>query len=251
MNNKSRDDIAALGSSIAEGEGAHLVRLAKELGDANRDRIDELSTTIYDGNRRESRLAAEELGSIDDIQAVKVLRSLLEGLDPSMWELAIFGLRQSKEREGWLCLESVALAQIPLLADENKELITTAASRLLMMGRTKTMDRLFRASDGHSRSIPQVAAVRFVEYALSSLESVPARVLSLRLGTGGGQSLTPQQVAKELKMSIQDVRNLEAEAWQVIQAPRSFEAINGSNDTLAGQGGPEQTAIPTPNSHGR
>ena len=122
--------------------------------------------------------AAAELGQIGGREAVSALRELLEGTDPVGWEVAVHGLRHSRERDGWLCLESVALECVSMLASDHPAVRRPAAMRLLMMGRTKTMDRLFRAVDGHSRAIPRKAAVRFVRAALLSLPSEHARVVA-------------------------------------------------------------------------
>ena len=228
MPERARDDIAALGYSVAEGEGAHLLRVAKELGHAHRALIDELSARLTGDDPADRLNAAEEMGQIEDAEAIAVLRRVLEGQDPMLWEAAIRGLRQSRERDGWLCLESVALAQVPDLAESDGDRARVAACRLLMMGRTKTMDRLFRAADGHSRSISRDAAVRFLEHALKSLPELAGRVLSLRLGVAGGQALTPAQVAEELGLPTERVRQIESQAWQTVQAPRRVASLNGA-----------------------
>ncbi len=97
-----------------------------------------------------------------------------------------------------------------------------------MMGRTKTMDRLFRAADGHSRSISATAAIAFVDAALASLDKREREVMVLRLGVSDGRAATPDQVAEALGMDEDLVRTLESDAWIRIQSPRSYESIIGT-----------------------
>lgn len=97
-----------------------------------------------------------------------------------------------------------------------------------MMGRTKTMDRLFRAADGHSRSISAKAAIAFVDAALASLHQQEREVMVLRLGVLNGRPATPDEVAEVLGMEEDLVRALESDAWIRIQTPRSYESIIGS-----------------------
>ena len=154
-------------------------------------------------------------------------RDMVESDDPDRWALGVNGLRQSRERPGWLCLESVARAQIPALGADDSRAKWAASTRLLMMGRTKTMDRLFRAADGHSRSIPASAAIAFVHAALASLDDREREVMELRLGVVGGSAATPEQVAETLGSDEDLVRSLESDAWVRIQSPRSYDSVIG------------------------
>ena len=224
------DDIAALGAAVSEGEGAHLIRVARELGSDTEALVKRLEQQLDDQDPQVRLSAALDLGDLNDRNAIIVLRGLLEGQDPSRWALGVNGLRQSRERPGWLCLESVARAQIPALGTDDERANWAASTRLLMMGRTKTMDRLFRAADGHSRSIPASAAIAFVQAALASLRGQQREVMELRLGINGGSAATPAQVAKTLGFDENLVRTLEAEAWVRIQSPRSYDAVLGERN---------------------
>lgn len=224
-----------LGPVPDEDESVHLHRVASELAAGNAPLARLLSDRLMseDGPARLS--AAAELGRMGGRDAIGALRSLLEGSDPVLWELAVHGLRQSKEREGWLCLESVAQESVPALASEDPAHARAAALRLLMMGRTKTMDRLFRAADGHSRSIPQQAARAFIEAALASLPPDQARVMSLRLGAEDGHSRTPAEAAAATGLSVEKVRDLEGLAWATVQSPRPWSALK-IPPPIAGEG---------------
>jgi hypothetical protein len=166
---------------------------------------------------------------LNDRNAIGVLRGLLESDNPDSWALGVSGLRQSRERPGWLCLESVARNQIPALGRGDARAKSTASTRLLMMGRTKTMDRLFRAADGHSRSISAEAAIAFVDAALASLGKQEREVMVLRLGVLNGRPATPDEVADALGMDEDLVRTLESDAWIRIQSPRPYESIIGTD----------------------
>jgi len=223
-----------LGPAADEEEGDHLRRVAAELGAADVPLVRRLEDVLRTGDTAARREAAAELGRRGSRDAIATLRALLEGPDPQGWEVAVHGLRQSREREGWLCLESVALECIPQLASPDGSVHRPAALRLLMMGRTKTMDRLFRAVDAHSRAIPAQAARRFVEAALASLPPVHAQVMSLRLGvregrghsTGSVLARTPPEVAAATGLSEERVRQLEAEAWAIVQSPRLWSDVS-------------------------
>lgn len=221
------DDIAALGAAVSEGEGAHLIRVARELGSDTEARVQRLEQQLEDPDPAVRSTAAIDLGDLNDRNAIAVLRGLLESEDPDRWALGVNGLRQSRERPGWLCLESVARAQIPALGTEDPRANWAASTRLLMMGRTKTMDRLFRAADGHSRNIPASAAIAFVHAALASLDEREREVMELRLGVDGGSAATPEQVAGTLGSDEDLVRTLEADAWVRIQSPRTYDAVMG------------------------
>lgn len=225
--NAPGDDIAALGAAVSEGEGAHLIRVARELGSDTAARVHRLERQLEDPDPDARARAALDLGELNDRNAIAVLRRLLESDDPDQWALGVSGLRQSRERPGWLCLESIARAQIPALAGNEPGAYRAASTRLLMMGRTKTMDRLFRAADGHSRSIPVEAATAFVRAALASLDERERDVMELRLGAGNGQAATPDEVAEALGADEDLVRALESDAWVRIQSPRSYSAIAG------------------------
>jgi hypothetical protein len=222
-----------LGPALAEDEGDHLRRVADELGAVNLGRARDLKKLLRSRDAAARWSAAAELGQIGGREAVSALRELLEGTDPVGWEVAVHGLRHSRERDGWLCLESVALECVSMLASDHPAVHRPAAMRLLMMGRTKTMDRLFRAVDGHSRAIPRKAAVRFVRAALLSLPSEHARIVALRLGVSDGageagatgRALTPAEAGVVAGMSAERVRELEAEAWAIVQSPRPWSAV--------------------------
>ena len=221
------DDIAALGAAVSEGEGAHLIRVARELGSDTEARVKRLAQLIEDPDPAVRVTAVLDLGELNDRNAIAVLRGLLESDDPDRWALGVKGLRQSRERPGWLCLESVARAQIPRLGSDDSRANWAASTRLLMMGRTKTMDRLFRAADGHSRSIPASAAIAFVHAALASLDDREREVMELRLGVESGSAATPEQVANALGSDEDLVRSLESDAWVRIQSPRSYDGVMG------------------------
>ena len=222
------DDIAALGAALSEGEGAHLIRVARELGSDTAARVQRLEVELQDPDTSIRSQAAISLGDLNDRNAIGVLRGLLESDNPDSWALGVNGLRQSRERPGWLCLESVARNQIPALERGDTRAKSNASTRLLMMGRTKTMDRLFRAADGHSRSISATAAIAFVDAALASLDKREREVMALRLGASDGRAATPDQVAEALGMNEDLVRTLESDAWIRIQSPRSYESIIGT-----------------------
>jgi hypothetical protein len=222
-----------LGPEHGEDEGDHLRRVAAELSASGLRDIGPLKRRLFSADSEDSRRAALELAAAGGRDAVLLLRQLLEGDDPASWESAIHALRQTREREGWLCLESVALGTVDELESVDRRVSGRAAIRLLMMGRTKTMDRLFRAADGHSRSIPVAAAARFVEVAIASLPEGQGRVLSLRLGAGG-KSLTVPEVAAATGLVPEQVRELEAQAWATVQSPREWSAVNsGAARTLS------------------
>jgi hypothetical protein len=91
----------------------------------------------------------------------------------------------------------------------------------MAMGRTKMMDRLFRAADGHSRSISGDVARQFSIDAVATLPPQHKSVMELRLGLGSdsGASATPSATARTLGMKLGEVRSLELEGWQSIHSP--------------------------------
>lgn len=222
-----------VGPAVAEDEGDHLRRVAEELGAVNLRQVRALKKQLRSPDAAARRSAAAELGLTGGREAVSALRELLEGSDPAGWEVAVHGLRHSRERDGWLCLESVALECVSMLAADDPAVHRPAALRLLMMGRTKTMDRLFRAVDGHSRAISHEAARRFVRAALASLPPEHARVVALRLGVPEGaaeapatrRALTPAEAGAVAGKPVERVRELESEAWAIVQSPRPWSAV--------------------------
>lgn len=216
---------SGLGKTDEEDEAAHLRRVAQELGGANSRSLVTLEEQLHSADMAARRRAAAALGTLGDRAAIALLRGLLEGDRPEDWELAVFGLRQNRDRSGWLCLESVALDFLHTLAGHEG---STHAFRLLVMGRTKTMDRLFRAIDGHSRSIPVSAARAFTQVAVASVPAEMSRVMALRLGItddGTARPLTPEQVSEYTGVTLEQVRKLEAQAWETVQRPRTYREI--------------------------
>ncbi len=200
--------------------------MANELGGANSRSLAVLRTELIRGDSKNRRAAAASLGILGDRNAIALLRRLLEGDDPDNWELAVHGLRQSRDRAGWLCLESVALDLLPDL--ETDDLALRHAFRLLVMGRTKTMDRLFRAIDGHSRAISMRSALSFSTVAISSVPGDQSTVMAMRLGIENGVAVSPsapEQVSRLTGLSIETVRRVEAEAWEAVQRPRRYQEI--------------------------
>jgi hypothetical protein len=214
-----------LGRTASEDEGGHLRRVAEELGGANSDAVIHLRRQLDARDESARMAAAARLGTMGDRYAIAELRALLESNEPRRWELAVHGLRQNRDRAGWLCLESVALDHLDTLASSENGRPPLHALRLLVMGRTKTMDRLFRAADGHSRSIPKSAAVNFTRAAVRSVPRDMSRVMAMRLGVPGGVPATPEAVSAATGLSIEDVRALEARAWETVQRPRAYAEI--------------------------
>ena len=215
-----------LGKADAEDEAGHLRRVAEELGGASLGAVSRLVDRLNAREQAERRSAAASLGAISDRHAISVLRVLLESDVPENWELAVHGLRQSRTRDGWLCLESVALDHVPTLESDGSE--NPHAFRLLVMGRTKTMDRLFRAIDGHSRSISSIAAINFTKVAVQSVPAEMAVVMAMRLGLVGGVAATPEEIATATKQPVEDVRRLEARAWETVQRSRTYSEIRNN-----------------------
>jgi hypothetical protein len=166
--------------------------------------------------------AAHELGKIGSLKAVQMLRDLLVSSHEVSWQLAIHGLRVGGSREGWLCLEGVAQEDALQLASDNRRISDMSFRRLMSMGRTKMMDRLFRAADGHSRSIPGVVAKKFSVDAVATLPAMHKGVMEHRLGLLNGASATPSDTAEALSIELSMVRTLELESWQAIHSPTEF-----------------------------
>ena len=225
-----------LGREDGEDEAAHLSRVAEELGGANSASFESLSSALGDSIDTVRERAAAQLGMLGDRHSVAVLRGLLESREPRNWELAVHGLRHSRDRAGWLCLESVALDLLPSLDTGSGDV--DHAFRLLVMGRTKTMDRLFRAVDGHSRSIPAQAALTFSTVAVKSLPQNLSEVIGMRLGIGREglvEPLAPDEVATRVSRSIDDVRKFEAEGWGTLQQPRRYNEIRRNYEVNDGR----------------
>ena len=215
-----------LGRTADEDEAGHLRRVAEELGGANSDAVTHLRRQLEARDLSARMAAAARLGIMGDRYAIAELRRLLESGSPPSWELAVHGLRQNRDRAGWLCLESVALDHLDSLAVAAPGGAPPQhAFRLLVMGRTKTMDRLFRAADGHSRSIPKAAAVNFTLAAVRSVPREMSQVMAMRLGVRGNAPATPEAVSQATGLPVEDVRRLEAKAWETVQQPRSYAEI--------------------------
>lgn len=217
--NPERSDALPLSKTDDESEGAHLRRVASELSGSGEEHIAYLRDMLQSRRTEERTSAALALGQIGSQKAVQVLRDLLVSNDAGLWRLAIHGLRSGGEREGWLCLESVAQQDAHNLGSTDKQRATAAFERLMAMGRTKMMDRLFRAADGHSRSIPGDVARQFSRNAVATLPDRHRHVLEFRLGLTGSASATPAETASGLGIGLSDVRTLEREAWQSIHSP--------------------------------
>lgn len=90
------DDIAALGAALSEGEGAHLIRVARELGSDTAARVQRLEVELQGPDTSIRSQAAISLGDLNDRNAIGVLRGLLESDNPDAWALGVSGLRQSR-----------------------------------------------------------------------------------------------------------------------------------------------------------
>ena len=211
--------ITRLSKTSSESEGAHLRRVAEELSGSGEEQLIALTAKLSSQEFSDRILAARELGKIGSLKAINLLRELLASSDETSWSLAIHGLRTGGSREGWLCLEGVAEKDATRLASENKRLSDIAFRRLMAMGRTKMMDRLFRAADGHSRSIPGDVAKQFSIDAISTLPEAHRNVMQHRLGILSGTSSTPSDTAEVLGIALNDVRSRELEGWRSIYSP--------------------------------
>ena len=194
-----------------ESEGAHLRRVASELSGSDEELIAGLRNMLASREIDERISAALALGENGSQKAVQVLRDLLVSAYEASWRLAIHGLRTGSAREGWLCLESVAQDDAGRLGSADRCTANTAFRRLMAMGRTKMMDRLFRAADGHAK--------QFSVDAVATLSDSHRSVLELRLGLVNGTSATPAETASGLGIGLGKVRALELEAWQSIHSP--------------------------------
>lgn len=211
--------ITRLSRTNDETEGAHLRRVAEELSGSGDEILAKHRAKLSSRDFSERVTAARELGKIGSIKAIQLLRELLISSDEGSWRLAIHGLRTGGSREGWLCLEGVAQDDSTQLASENSRLSEMSFKRLMAMGRTKMMDRLFRAADGHSRSIPGDIAKKFSNDAVETLPDTQRNVMQHRLGLLNGASATPADTAEALGISLNSVRALELESWQAIHSP--------------------------------
>ena len=211
--------ITRLSKTESETEGQHLRRVAEELSGSGEERLAALRALLSDRSRENRIAAAKELGGIGSLKSIQMLRDLLVSQHESSWQLAIHGLRTGGSREGWLCLESVASEDAGHLGSNNARISDMAFRRLMAMGRTKMMDRLFRAADGHSRSIPGDIARAFSVKAVESLPENQKNVMQHRLGLVNGSAATPLDTADALNFTLEEVRVLELEAWQAIHSP--------------------------------
>jgi len=215
--------ITRLSKTDSETEGAHLRRVADELSGSGEERLAKLRTMLSSRDPAEQIMAARELGKIGSLKAIQMLRELLVSSHEVSWRLAIHGLRVGGSREGWLCLEGVALDDASQLGSDNHRLSELSFRRLMGMGRTKMMDRLFRAADGHSRSIPGHVAKKFAIDAIATLPLEHKGVMEHRLGLLNGASATPTDTGGALGIELSRVRLLELESWQAIHSPIDFE----------------------------
>lgn len=211
--------ITRLSRTNDETEGAHLRRVADELSGSGDEALAKLRAKLSSRDFSERVTAARELGKIGSLKAIQLLRDLLVSSDEGSWRLAIHGLRTGGSREGWLCLEGIAQDDSTQLASENSRLSEMSFKRLMAMGRTKMMDRLFRAADGHSRSIPGDIAKKFSNDAVETLPDTQRNVMQHRLGLLNGASATPSDTAEALGISLNSVRALELQGWQAIHSP--------------------------------
>jgi len=231
--NTERQAAPPLSKTDDESEGVHLRRVASELSGSGEEQIASLRGMLDSRIAAERVSAALALGKNGSQKAVQVLRDLLVSSDKKLWRLAIHGLRSGGAREGWLCLESVAQGDAGNLLVSSKkhhepadtDRAKTAFNRLMAMGRTKMMDRLFRAADGHSRSIPGKVALQFSIDAVATLPDQQRNVLELRLGLTGSASATPSETAANLGIGLDEVRTLERQAWQSIHAPAPIDDL--------------------------
>lgn len=211
--------ITRLSKTETESEGAHLRRVAEELSGSGEEQLAALKAKLSSREFGDRIPAARELGKIGSLKAIQLLRDLLASSDEGSWRLAIHGLRTGGSREGWLCLEGVAEEDAAQLGSDNKRLSDVSFRRLMAMGRTKMMDRLFRAADGHSRSIPGAIAKQFSIDAVSTLPDANKNVMQHRLGLVNGASATPAATAEVLGIALNDVRALELDGWRAIHSP--------------------------------
>lgn len=211
--------ITRLSKTDSETEGAHLRRVAEELSGSGEERIAHLRSRLSSREMRERIIAAYELGANGSLKAIQVLRDMLSSGDENSWKLAIHGLRTGGSREGWLCLEGIAQEDAKRLESADESASNISFKRLMAMGRTKMMDRLFRAADGHSRSIPGDVAKKFSQNAIETLPQSQRSVMELRLGLTNGSSSTPSDTAAALGLELDQVRALELKGWQSIHSP--------------------------------
>jgi hypothetical protein len=225
--------LTRLSRTESETEGAHLRRVADELSGSGEERIARLRGMLTSRIMDERITAALELGKNGSIKAIQLLRELLVSSDENSWSLAIHGLRTGGAREGWMCLEAVAQDDATQLGSGSDRESDISFRRLMAMGRTKMMDRLFRAADGHSRSIPGDVARQFSVDAVATLPDQHRSVMELRLGLVGltnGASATPADTAQVLGIGLNEARSLELEGWQSIHSP--IQIVNTDPNTV-------------------
>ena len=215
--------VTRLSKTDSETEGSHLRRVADELSGSGEEQLSKLRAMLSSRDLNDQVVAARGLGKIGSLKAIQILRDLLISNQEVSWKLAIHGLRFGGSREGWLCLEGVAQEDALQLASDNPRLSDMSFKRLMAMGRTKMMDRLFRAADGHSRSIPGDVAKKFSENAVATLPAMHKDVMAHRLGLLTGASATPSATAIALGIELSKVRSLELESWQTIHSPIEFK----------------------------
>ena len=211
--------ITRLSKTESETEGAHLRRVAEELSGSGEERIAHLRSRLSSRDMHERIMGARELGANGSLRAIQVLRDMLASVDENAWKLAIHGLRTGGSREGWLCLEGIAQEDAKQLESADEDATSLSFKRLMAMGRTKMMDRLFRAADGHSRLIPGDIAKKFSQNAVDTLPQSQRNVMELRLGLTNGASATPSDTATSLGLDLDQVRALELQGWQSIHSP--------------------------------
>ncbi len=215
--------ITRLSKTDSESEGAHLRRVAEELSGSGEERIARLRGMLTSRDMSERISAALDLGKNGSLRAIQVLRELLASVEEDSWRLAIHGLRTGGSREGWLCLEGVAEEDARQLGSSDERVSSISFNRLMAMGRTKMMDRLFRAADGHSRTIPGDIAKQFSKNAVATLPELQRGVMELRLGLVNGTSATPSDTADVLGLELDEVRSLELQGWQSIHSPIALD----------------------------
>lgn len=216
---------SSLGPIVNESEANHLKRVASELSRGDLVIFEDLVNALDHTTKNVRINAAVRLAQSGDRRAIGVLRDLLESETSLNWETAVAGLRRSNNRSAWLCLENAAQKNITLLSNSDHQILEVSSFRLLVMGRTKTMDRLFRAIDGHSKSISRIAALNFSNVAIKSLPKELYEILAMRLGLLNDSNMTLDEISNSVGKNKNQIRDMESKAWELIQKPRSFKEI--------------------------